>query len=263
MRRGFPLSGRIIRSTAALAAFARRICTPLRFRSVNTVFGYIGVREPLAGTASMLIRTCTPSGRLTVPPATMRTASDLSSMLRTRISTAPIGGICRCARAGGATIGQSSAAMAADRMVLLAIFMIDLSSLLEGPSGVPAGRVADLPPKIARRVPPALPSQTQLREGDRLRTHLFEGALPRPLFRTPAQELGSVAEAPAREVVVAHLADQRRPQRHPLGRAPLAPAAGSARRLAGETGRLAQRRQDRRQLAPLVRREAGGEADVI
>src|SRR4051794_37679968 len=105
-------------------------------------------------------------------------------------------------------------------------------------------------------------SQPQLRQGGRPRAHLLEGALLRPLLRTPAQEPGSVAEAPAREVVVAHLADQSRPQRLPRGRPTLAPAAGSAGRLAGEPRRLAEGKEDRRQLAPLVRREAGGETDV-
>ena len=72
------------------------------------------------------------------------------------------------------------------------------------------------------------------------RPHLLEGALGGLLLRPPAQELGAVAEAAAGEVVVAHLADQRGPQGLPFRGAPLGPAAGAARRLAGETWRLPQ-----------------------
>ena len=72
------------RSTAALAALPRVMWTPPRSRSVNSVTGYIGVREPLS-TASTLTRTRAPSATLTVPPGSIRVPSVLSSMARTRI----------------------------------------------------------------------------------------------------------------------------------------------------------------------------------
>ena len=58
-----------------------------------------------------------------------------------------------------------------------------------------------------------------------------------------------MAEAAAREVVVAHLADQRRPQRLPFWSA-LGPAAGTAQGLAG--GEAPAGQKDRFELgAPL------------
>src|ERR1700730_3221156 len=93
--------------------------------------------------------------------------------------------------------------------------------------------------------------------------HLIERALPGLLVGAPAQELGAVPEAATGEMVVAHLADQDRAQRLPVGRAPLAPAAGSSRAPAGEARRLDERHHQALDLAALGVAEAGAETDVV
>jgi hypothetical protein len=72
-----------------------------------------------------------------------------------------------------------------------------------------------------------------------------------------------VAEAVAREVVVAHLDDQPRGERLPLAGALGAPAAGPARRAAGEARRRDQRLEPGQQRLPGGGGEAGGEAHVV
>src|SRR5690606_13989563 len=88
-------------------------------------------------------------------------------------------------------------------------------------------------------------------------------ALRRRLVRPPADDAGAVPEPAAAYVVVAHLDDQRRPQRLPVGAARRAPAARAAGRVAGEAGRLDQRLQAARQRGPLAGRDGRGEADVV
>src|SRR5579859_4967596 len=60
--------------------------------------------------------------------------------------------------------------------------------------------------------------------------HLLEDALARRLVRTPAQELGAVAEASPGEVVVLHLTDELRLEPEPFLLDTLVPAARPARR---------------------------------
>jgi hypothetical protein len=72
-----------------------------------------------------------------------------------------------------------------------------------------------------------------------------------------------VTEAVAREVVVAHLDDQPRGERLPLARALGAPAAGPARRAAGETGIPFQRDHDVGDLLAIRNRETRREANMV
>src|SRR5581483_12102969 len=92
---------------------------------------------------------------------------------------------------------------------------------------------------------------------------LLEGALLRRLVRAPAQDGCAVAEALAGEMVVADFDHELRFQRTPLRRALGRPAAGAARRIAGEAGRGDQRFQLVGKRKLLVALDGGGEADMV
>src|SRR5215212_8293738 len=94
----------------------------------------------------------------------------------------------------------------------------------------------------------------QLRRAE-LGRELVEGAFLRILVGPPAEEAGAVAEAPAGDLVVADLGDECRPQRLPLGRARIGPAARAARSIASEAWRLDQLLERPGQLRTLVRRD--------
>src|SRR5687767_8382326 len=92
---------------------------------------------------------------------------------------------------------------------------------------------------------------------------LRDPALLRRLVRTPAEEARPVAEAAAIEVIVAHLDDQLRRQRLPLGRPRRAPATRTARRLTGEARRLHEFLEALRDRLLLGVRDVRREADVV
>jgi hypothetical protein len=72
-----------------------------------------------------------------------------------------------------------------------------------------------------------------------------------------------VAEAISGDVVVAHLGDEFRPQRLPLGAPGVRPTAWAAGRVAREARRLDQALERLRQRRPLCIGDAGGEADMV
>src|SRR5205085_119230 len=79
------------------------------------------------------------------------------------------------------------------------------------------------------------------------RTRLFCDLVKRAVFGafvgSPAQEGRAVPEAPARHVIVAHLHDQLRLQRHPFAASLRRPAARAARRIAAKPAATAQTRK--------------------
>ena len=97
----------------------------------------------------------------------------------------------------------------------------------------------------------------------RSRGELIGGARAGSLVGPPAQEAGSVAEAPAGEAIVLDLDDQPGRERHPLARALRAPAAWTAGRRAGEAGRPDERPQPGEQRLAIRRLEARGESHVV
>src|SRR5438094_5806148 len=92
------------------------------------------------------------------------------------------------------------------------------------------------------------------------RLHLVHGALARRLVRTPAQELGAVAEPAAREMIVADLHHQLRRERLPLARALRAPPTRTPWRAAGEARGLDEPREHGHEPLALLRGQGGGEA---
>src|SRR5688572_12589468 len=70
------------------------------------------------------------------------------------------------------------------------------------------------------------------------RSYLVEFALAGGFVGAPADEAGAVAKAPASEMIVAHFDDELWFQRLPFGGPVRGPAAGAARRAAGEAGRV-------------------------
>src|SRR3954468_11109945 len=92
---------------------------------------------------------------------------------------------------------------------------------------------------------------------------LLERALRRRLVGAPAQKFGAVPEAIPGDVIEADLDHQLRTQRLPLAAAFGTPAARTAGRLAGKSGRLAQRFQPLGQCAAVVIGDGRGEADMI
>src|SRR6476469_587542 len=96
------------------------------------------------------------------------------------------------------------------------------------------------------------------------RPNLLHGALFRLLFRTPAQKLCPMAEAPAGKVVVLELADKFWLEREPLRITRIAcPAAGTARSLAGKSFTTHIWVKNRLQFFALFTGKAGAEANVI
>ena len=95
------------------------------------------------------------------------------------------------------------------------------------------------------------------------RFDLLEGALLWRLVGTKAHEFGAVAEAAARDVVVAHLDDNLRLHRLPFAGALGAPAARPARRLPCKTWRRDQRFERLSQSVALGIADGCGEADMI
>ena len=97
------------------------------------------------------------------------------------------------------------------------------------------GRRASLPKRTPFEVRSALLaylSRCSMLFQQHCRPDLLEGALPRGLVGTKAQELGAVAEAAARDMVVTHLDHELRLHRLPFaGALDAAPAARPARRL--------------------------------
>src|SRR5438445_9630930 len=92
---------------------------------------------------------------------------------------------------------------------------------------------------------------------------LGQRALTWGLVGTPAQKRGAVAKAAGAEMIVGDFHHQRRLERLPFAGAPRTPAAWTARRPAGETGRLHELLQfpgqagalslaDRRRVADMV-----------
>jgi len=88
-------------------------------------------------------------------------------------------------------------------------------------------------------------------------------ALARQPVGPPAHEARAVAEAPAGDVIVLHLDDQPGPQWLPLTATLGRPAAGTARRIAGEAGAAAQPLELARQRRPVGIGYRRREADMI
>ena len=78
----------------------------------------------------------------------------------------------------------------------------------------------------------------QVQRGAVFAFHLPERAIPWCLLRPPPQELGSMPEAPSREMIELHFDHELGLYGFPLRGAFGAPAARSSRRLAGKTWRL-------------------------
>src|SRR5438552_13545910 len=107
----------------------------------------------------------------------------------------------------------------------------------------------------------ALPEQRE-----RVRAFLFDlihRALARRLVRAPPHQPRAVPEAVAAEMIVTNLDDELGPERLPFAGAFGRPAAGAARRLAGEAWRLDQPFQFFRQGLAFARLDVRGEPDVI
>jgi hypothetical protein len=92
---------------------------------------------------------------------------------------------------------------------------------------------------------------------------LGEQALGGGLVGTPADEVGPVPKTIFGDMVVGDFDDQPGRERLPFRAAPRAPAAGSARRVAGESGRADELFQLARERGLILIREGGGEPDVM
>src|SRR5688572_29205522 len=95
------------------------------------------------------------------------------------------------------------------------------------------------------------------------RGELLASALPRRLVRAAAEQPGAVAEAARGDLVVHDFDYHLRLQRLPLGGAVGRPAARTARRVAGEPGRLDQPLQLFGPYRPILAGDRGGEADMM
>ncbi len=92
---------------------------------------------------------------------------------------------------------------------------------------------------------------------------LVHRALLRRFIRAPAQQFCAVAKAPPRNVVVAHLNDERRLERLPCRVLPRAPTTRPTRRFAGKTRRRDEVFELLRQRRSVGRCDAGREPDVV
>src|SRR5690349_5482828 len=92
---------------------------------------------------------------------------------------------------------------------------------------------------------------------------LLERALPRRLVLAPSNQRRAVAKSVAGHMVVADLDNELGPKRLPVSRAFGAPAARTARCIAGEAGRLDQTLEKPGELGPLGTRNGRGEADMV
>src|SRR5262249_1482502 len=93
--------------------------------------------------------------------------------------------------------------------------------------------------------------------------HLAQRALSRRLVRAPAQKARAVAEAIAAEMVVTDLDHELGSERLPFGRAFRRPAAGTARRLPGESWRRDEALELLGQRLAFRGFDVRGEADVM
>src|SRR5262245_34965932 len=92
---------------------------------------------------------------------------------------------------------------------------------------------------------------------------LLERALRRRLVLAPAHERRAMAEAVAGHMIIADLDHEFGTERLAVGRALGAPAAGAARRIAGEARRLDQALEHPGQLGALATRQGRGETDMV
>src|SRR6185295_5742681 len=106
-------------------------------------------------------------------------------------------------------------------------------------------------------------SLQQLQHIGFLRLDLVERALPRCLIGPPAQQARAVAKTFAAEMVVADLDHELGLERLPYRRAFGRPAARTTGRVAGEALRRRELLQPRGERGLVLRRNIGGEADVV